>query len=556
MKNIFLTLPLLIIAFCINAQIQLGDTISEYGSECCPSFAGKIEMPDSRHISTLEKKAVPMQYGIGGKTLYNYQFNKNQQTWILQDTFPDIINFARPDSNTLVLWQNSVPSTFRVFDYTAGNWVQRGDEITNSSVYPDYRYISLEMKSDSVFTVSDFQTNQTFTYVWIGSVWTSLTPLPLGGTYHDTHGDSLLIIGRFDGSDIKVYKKFSGIWNLYGSAINSLPSLRSVSFGSDQTIAISGGGIGRVFDISNNVWTQRGADVTISGAGQLGQEMQMINANKIALIDPTFNNNSGLFATYDWNNGSSMWSPDAIIQGVYGIGHGFSMPNEDFLALGTTTSPSWFDWGSNHNAVVAYSFCNAVNTSDYVTACQEFTWIDGNTYTDSNYSAKVTLSTINGCDSVVTLNLTILNVDASVTPLPPSIEANAVSATYQWIDCSTGLPIDSAFSKVFVAQTNGSYAVVVTQNGCSDTSLCTQVNNVGLNNLVTSSNIKVYPNPTNGKLTIDAKNFEGVEVYDVSGRLINKSELKTIDLEGQSKGLYLLKINANGTTQEFKVLKE
>jgi hypothetical protein len=77
-----------------------------------------------------------------------------------------------------------------------------------------------------------------------------------------------------------------------------------------------------------------------------------------------------------------------------------------------------------------------------------------------------------------------------------------------------------------------------------------------LNNLATLSNIKVYPNPTNGKLTIDAENFEGVEVYDVSGRLILESELKTIDLEGQSKGLYLLKINANGTKQELKVLKE
>ena len=82
------------------------------------------------------------------------------------------------------------------------------------------------------------------------------------------------------------------------------------------------------------------------------------------------------------------------------------------------------------------------------------------------------------------------------------------------------------------------------------------VNTVGLNSQVTLSNVKVYPNPTNGKLTIDAENFEGVEVYDVSGRLILESELKTIDLEGQSKGLYLLKINANGTKQELKVLKE
>ena len=68
--------------------------------------------------------------------------------------------------------------------------------------------------------------------------------------------------------------------------------------------------------------------------------------------------------------------------------------------------------------------------------------------------------------------------------------------------------------------------------------------------------ISVYPNPAGGKLTIDAENFEGVEVYDTSGRLIIKSSSNTIDLEEQSKGLYLLKVNANGTTQEFKVFKE
>ena len=68
--------------------------------------------------------------------------------------------------------------------------------------------------------------------------------------------------------------------------------------------------------------------------------------------------------------------------------------------------------------------------------------------------------------------------------------------------------------------------------------------------------ISVYPNPTDVKLTIDAKNFESVEVYDISGRLIIQSALKTIDLEEQPKGLYLLKIKANGEIQEFKVFKE
>ena len=84
----------------------------------------------------------------------------------------------------------------------------------------------------------------------------------------------------------------------------------------------------------------------------------------------------------------------------------------------------------------------------------------------------------------------------------------------------------------------------------------TIVSTVGIDNPAILSNVKVYPNPTNSRLTIDAENYEGVEVYDVSGRLILESDLNTIDLEEQPKGLYLLKINANGEIQEFKVLKE
>ena len=44
-------------------------------------------------------------------------------------------------------------------------------------------------------------------------------------------------------------------------------------------------------------------------------------------------------------------------------------------------------------------------------ACGSYTWIDGNTYTASNNSATFTIlnGSINGCDSTVTLDLTISN---------------------------------------------------------------------------------------------------------------------------------------------------
>ena len=45
--------------------------------------------------------------------------------------------------------------------------------------------------------------------------------------------------------------------------------------------------------------------------------------------------------------------------------------------------------------------------TDVKTACESFTWIDGNTYTSSNNTATHILTNAAGCDSVVTLDLTI-----------------------------------------------------------------------------------------------------------------------------------------------------
>lgn len=47
-------------------------------------------------------------------------------------------------------------------------------------------------------------------------------------------------------------------------------------------------------------------------------------------------------------------------------------------------------------------------------ACDSYTWIDGNTYTESNNTATVTLTNQYGCDSVVHLNLTIGHTDNTV----------------------------------------------------------------------------------------------------------------------------------------------
>jgi len=48
--------------------------------------------------------------------------------------------------------------------------------------------------------------------------------------------------------------------------------------------------------------------------------------------------------------------------------------------------------------------------TDVQTACNSYTWIDGVTYTASNNTATHTLTNANGCDSLLTLNLTIESI--------------------------------------------------------------------------------------------------------------------------------------------------
>jgi hypothetical protein len=72
---------------------------------------------------------------------------------------------------------------------------------------------------------------------------------------------------------------------------------------------------------------------------------------------------------------------------------------------------------------------NVVTGTDVQTACNSFTWIDGITYNASTNTPTFTIvgGSSTGCDSIVTLNLTINNV---VT----GIDIQTACNTYTWID--------------------------------------------------------------------------------------------------------------------------
>jgi predicted outer membrane repeat protein len=216
-----------------------------------------------------------------------------------------------------------------------------------------------------------------------------------------------------------------------------------------------------------------------------------------------------------------------------------------------TTSGTYMDTIPNNqgcDSIMTFNLTvNFPNSgTDVITACDAYTWIDGNTYTSSNNSVTYTSTNQVGCDSIVSLDLTINSVDATVNINVPHLAADVAGASYQWLDCGDSFsPINGETSQLFTAVNNGSYALEIAKNGCTDTSTCILIDNIGLSQEQLTS-IKLYPNPTKGWITIEKQGEATVpfEIRDLTGRVIHKGSLSipetTIDLSNFSNQIYLL----------------
>ncbi len=74
-----------------------------------------------------------------------------------------------------------------------------------------------------------------------------------------------------------------------------------------------------------------------------------------------------------------------------------------------------------------------------------------------------------------------------------------------------------------------------------------------------SKNIRVYPNPVEGMLHIEASvDIEEVRIYSLDGRLTRQAAhpQSRIDMSGLPSGLYLLRIKAAGNEHIVKIVKK
>ena len=218
-------------------------------------------------------------------------------------------------------------------------------------------------------------------------------------------------------------------------------------------------------------------------------------------------------------------------------------------------------WGCDSILLLDLTIYPSSLSIDTVIACDSFTWIDGLTYTSNNNTAIDTLSSIWGCDSIVSLNLTIDTVDVSLSVNEPSITSNAVNATYQWLDCNANYAIISnATSQTYTAVQNGQYAVEIIQNSCTDTSNCVAINHIAIGENSIFNNIQIYPNPTTGKVLINLGNLKEADVflYNNYGQLLlTKRLLKAKDTNlniNKPPGIYLLVLRALNQSYYYKIV--
>lgn len=189
--------------------------------------------------------------------------------------------------------------------------------------------------------------------------------------------------------------------------------------------------------------------------------------------------------------------------------------------------------------------------TQYTSPSGQFVWSQSGTYHD-------TLVNSMGCDSIITIELTIPIVDVEVTQNGITLMALDGDATsYQWVDCNNAYaPINGATNRIFTPVANGSYAVIVTKV-CSDTSACFNVSGVGVEETQAMKTV-IFPNPASTQVAIISSE-EAVEVTitDLQGkvieRIVDNKKQYIVNTENYPSGTYWILIRKENCVENHKI---
>ncbi len=205
--------------------------------------------------------------------------------------------------------------------------------------------------------------------------------------------------------------------------------------------------------------------------------------------------------------------------------------------------------------------CPIQYTNDTIVSCGPYTTIDNQMYFTSGtyYSNMMSPNTM--CDSIVTRHVTIYVSNDTLMLAGNTLTALQSGAQYQWFDCVTGLPIPGETGQSFTATTNGTYAAIITNGTCVDTSECYPIVSTVVNALPSAFETSLMPNPANDQVRVEVNYTTQVTIFNELGQVVFTQQINAgahqLILHELPVGMYsvMMTSDAGVRTQKLMIVR-
>ncbi|MEP7265401.1 MAG: T9SS type A sorting domain-containing protein [Bacteroidota bacterium] len=269
----------------------------------------------------------------------------------------------------------------------------------------------------------------------------------------------------------------------------------------------------------------------------------------------------GNYSSYLWSTGSTASAITPVLPSIYSVTvtDANGCTGTDSISFSVNNLPNVVISGPDSICDGNQAVLNAGSGfSDYQWSTNDST---EQIIVNNTGSYQVIVIDNNGCSASATHDVSVISVDTSVIINGNTLTSPATTASWQWIYCDS-VNINNANTNIYTASQSGSFAVIISQNGCIDTSSCNYVLVTDIDK-INDGAFTIYPNPVDQYLYISAPDVSinlSVNIYTATGQLIqiinvvpNTDHIR-IDMKGYVSGMYFIEAVSGKDSFRYRVI--